>query len=229
MGSSNVSKSPNRSFMSKNMNTFADNYKHYVEDRMINPEKEELLIAEMIDAQTELERAIISDASFRKGLFWGTPRYGHPEGKVIFHIKEVMENVNRIPDLDSDTKNKLRLITLIHDSFKYKEDASRKIHGRMPDNHHAVYAAQFAAPYITDTRLVRLIELHDEAYYSWQLFRQHRFVECQLKLDRLKRELGDYFQLFYLFFKCDTKTGDKNQAPLHWFESTVKEIEVVDF
>ena len=34
-------------------------------------------------------------------------------------------------------------------------------------------------------------------------------------------------QLYYLFFKCDTSTGDKNPAPMKWFEKTMKGIDVV--
>ena len=34
-------------------------------------------------------------------------------------------------------------------------------------------------------------------------------------------------QLYYLFFKCDTQTGDKTQAPLKWFEREVPGIEVM--
>jgi len=45
----------------------------------------------------------------------------------------------------------------------------------------------------------------------------------------IRKKVGPYWQLFYLFFKCDTSTGDKNPAPLTWFETTMEDIEVVEF
>jgi len=39
--------------------------------------------------------------------------------------------------------------------------------------------------------------------------------------------MEDCMQLFYLFFKCDTLTGDKTLAPLTWFEEHVTGIDLV--
>jgi hypothetical protein len=40
-------------------------------------------------------------------------------------------------------------------------------------------------------------------------------------------KMENSLQLFYLFFKCDTLTGDKTLAPLTWFEEHVTGIELV--
>ena len=36
--------------------------------------------------ETDIEHKLINHPDFMKGLFWGQPRYGHPEGKIIYHI-----------------------------------------------------------------------------------------------------------------------------------------------
>ncbi len=212
-----------------NMNTFALNYKSYLSVHTNTVEEQEKLIQELIIPESNLERAIVSDIEYRKGLFWGTPRYGHPEGKIIFHIREVLDNIDRIPNLSASDRSTLRLICILHDTFKYKEYDARLIHGRIPESHHSYFASNFSKKYTSNPSLHQLILLHDEAYYCWQLHKQHQFVECQIRLDKLLSLLGDDLQLFYLFFKCDTKTGDKNQEPLLWFEKSISGIQFSPF
>jgi uncharacterized protein involved in tellurium resistance len=57
----------------------------------------------------------------------------------------------------------------------------------------------------------------------------HQYDEGQARLKSLLNRIGDNIQLYYLFFKCDTRTGDKTQAPVKWFEQTIRNIEVVEF
>lgn len=214
--------------MSNNINTFVPDRKDQMGKIARNLEEKELLIDSIITIESSLERAIVSDKEFREGLFFGKPRYGHPEGEVIFHIKEVFQNVEKYSDGPfRHLREKLRIITLVHDTFKFKEHASRLKIGRTPENHHAVFAANFFDKYSSDQSLRNLILLHDEAYYCWQLFKMQKHVECQMKLNRLLEVLGKDLQLFYLFFKCDTETGDKNQEPIKWFEQTIEGIVVV--
>lgn len=171
----------------------------------------------LIKAETDLERRIIADKDWREGVLWGEPRRGHPEGNVVFHIKDVLDNVDKV-DCDSNTRERLRLVTLIHDTFKIKEDRSlpRKI-----ERHHAVYANKFARKYIDDELVLDLILLHDNAYYAWLA---HQFADKVVSDKILKPVLERFpdndFQLYYLFFKCDTLTGDKVLEPMDWFEET---------
>ncbi len=193
-------------------------------------EEENQVIGDLLLPETSLEKKIIGDLEFRRGLFWGTPRYGHPEGQIIFHIREVFDNIDKIPDLSAVSRERLRLVALIHDTFKYKEYAARKIFGRKETNHHAVFAANFAKQYIEhDPGLIEVIRLHDEPYYCWRYLMAGRTEEVKQRMEKIWEIIGEDKQLFYLFFKCDTQTGDKNQTPLQWFESDVKGIEVVSF
>lgn len=192
-------------------------------------EEEYQFVEQYLKPETDLESTIISDEDYVKGLFWGRPRYGHPEGKVILHIREVLDNVDKIPNLEDKIRQQLRIITLVHDSFKYKEAEYRKKYGRKDEYHHAVLAAKFLTKYSNDEQSINIVRLHDEAYYCWKLLRYHKMDEYQARLDRLLLNLGESLQLYYLFFKCDTQTGDKTQAPLIWFEANIKEINIVNF
>ncbi len=77
--------------------------------------------------------------------------------------------------------------------------------------------------------MLDVTETHDDAYYAWlaeileKFGRENRHKSLAALLDRV----GHCLQLYYLFFKCDTQTGDKTQASLKWFERMAPGIEVV--
>jgi hypothetical protein len=183
-------------------------------------------LLDLLRPETDLERRLIADPQMQRGLRWGEPRYGHPEGKVAYHVPEVYTNIDRVsPTLSKQDRNQLRLIALSHDSFKFIE------HKGSPRDwlrHHSMLARKFMENYITDTQLLDIIELHDEAYYAWR----HEVIDknpaaAQARLDQLFARVRPVLQLYYIFFKCDTLTGDKTLAPVHWFEKKVKNIEIV--
>ena len=188
-----------------------------------------LTLAELkdyLEPETDLEASFLEDAEFRRGLQWGVPRFGHPEGSIMAHIVEVNANIDTLP-VDAETRRKLRIISWVHDTFKHIED---KGFPRDWTRHHAVYARKFLEQYIDDELLLNVVELHDEAYYAWRLAHlYHQLAKSDERIRVVRERVGDYWQLFYLFFKCDTCTGDKNPAPLIWFERTMDDIEVVNF
>ena len=73
----------------------------------------------------DLEEQIAKQPEWLEGLEYGRPRHGHPEGKIKFHIAAVLNNVERFYG-DSPDRNRLRLITLVHDTFKFRVDPSTK-------------------------------------------------------------------------------------------------------
>ena len=173
------------------------------------------LVRELVP-ENEIEKAFLQDHAFVKGLLWGKPRYGHPEGQVFRHIKEVAENIDSL-QLPEKQRFKLRLAAFVHDTFKYLEDKSTP---RDWTKHHGVIARKFLESHYPDQSLLNVVELHDEAYYIWRMrFLYNKPEESERRLERLLQTLGDDLQLYYLFFKCDTMTGDKTLAPLDWFES----------
>lgn len=191
---------------------------------MKNALGEEIDVEAMLLPETALEREFLTVPEFHKGLFWGKPRFGHPEGQIVYHIREVLDNVEQLT-LTKKQRERLRIITFVHDTFKYKESRTTP---RDWSKHHSILARQFVENYTDDQVVLKITESHDEAYYAWQLFHIYdKPEEGTLRLKNLLEWMGDDIQLYYLFFKCDTCTGDKNPAPLKWFEKTVPGIEVV--
>ncbi len=179
----------------------------------------------VLQPETPLERSILKDKPFRRGLLWGVPRYGHPEGEVYKHIRDVFDNIDRLT-IDQLSRERLRLVALVHDSFKHKENKRRP---RDWSQHHGVLARDFLSNFTDDEVALKITEIHDEAYYVWRLkVLYKREAEGRQRLIKLLEQLGENRQLFYLFFKCDTCTGDKIQSPLKWFENNIPGIEVVD-
>ncbi len=185
-------------------------------------------LAALLQPENELEATFLEDPEFQRGLLWGVPRYGHPEGAIWRHILEVNANIDRLP-ISANWRRQLRIISWVHDTFKHLEDRSSP---RDWTKHHGVFARKFLANYLQDEQLLALVELHDEAYYIWRLQSvqrpNHETATRRLQLLRAAVR-NDYWQLYYLFYKCDTVTGDKNQAPMKWFEATMEDIEIVPF
>jgi hypothetical protein len=187
-------------------------------------QKASTIFNKILQPETSLEQELIDRPDFKKGLDWGVPRFGHPEGEIYKHIREVLDNIDKL-DINDTDRSRLRLIAYAHDTFKYKEDKSFP---RDWSKHHGVYARYFMEQFTDDEAVLDILELHDEAYYSWRLIHLYnRLEEGESRLVSLLNRLGRNKQLYYLFFKCDTQTGDKNQAPLKWFEKVVEGIRVV--
>lgn len=184
------------------------------------------MIEDLLQPETEIERLIMADESWRTGVLWGTPRYGHPEGMVLLHIREVLDNVDKAAPEPSLLREQLRLITLTHDSFKYLEDRSTP---RKLKKHHAYLAYRFAQQYITDEAVLNTILLHDNIYYAWLALNYQRPDAAEKLLRVVYGRLGQDMPLFYLFFKCDTLTGDKTLEPVEWFEATGEGFEIINF
>jgi hypothetical protein len=178
----------------------------------------------LLRPETPLERHLLTLPEFRHGLLWGEPRFGHPEGRVALHVREVLDNVELIRPLAAPTRQQLRLIAFTHDTFKFAEDRSRP---RDWTKHHGLLARRFLEQYTEDRTVLDITETHDDAYYAW-LHLRHPIITPDGKgktLEGLLERVQDCLQEYYLFFKCDTQTGDKNQAPLKWFERSMPGIE----
>jgi hypothetical protein len=166
------------------------------------------------DLETELELAIGADQVWQVGLEWGQPRSGHPEGQVKYHIRDVMDNIDRFFSCDNN-RSKLRLVALIHDTLKYQvANLKRKKH--KPS--HGYLARKFAEQYIHDQRILQVIELHDEAYFASRLLTRGGDAECATRQAReLITRLGDNLDLFMQFYLCDNQTGAKSSTHYEWF------------
>lgn len=179
------------------------------------------IIKHIVKPENGIEVAITSDADFIAGCEYGKPRSGHPEGKVIYHIKEVLGNIDKF-NADDKERQDLRFIALTHDTFKYRVDQNKPKTG---DNHHAVIARTFAQKFRPDNRLLKVIELHDEAYNAWQKGGRHgNWYKAECRAKKLIDELilHGCLGLYIKFYKCDNETGNKEQENYEWFIGLMK-------
>ena len=44
-------------------------------------------LVRVLQPENEMEAAFLEQADFVKGLLWGEPRYGHPEGQIYKHVR----------------------------------------------------------------------------------------------------------------------------------------------
>ncbi len=169
----------------------------------------------MIDPEDDLERQLLSLPEFHRGFNWGKPRFGHPEGLVGLHVIEVLKNIQAF-DFDKEIFRDLRLLAITHDTFKYLEFERMK--NGASKLHHGLLARQFLEAYVKDERLLTIIERHDEAYHIWRLHHLRKKTElAAARLEALVADPAIDIALYTLFFRCDTETGDKLQAPWYWF------------
>ncbi|PIN75287.1 hypothetical protein COV18_03795 [Candidatus Woesearchaeota archaeon CG10_big_fil_rev_8_21_14_0_10_37_12] len=176
-------------------------------------------LVQLLLPETDIERKIISDKEFMEGAFWGEPRQGHPEGQVGYHIREVLDNVEKYGF--SENREQLRFLALLHDTFKHKVDITKP---KMGENHHGMIARRFAEKYIKDKVVLKLLELHDEAYNAWQKgSRDGNWEVAKARAEKLLVKLRDNAQLYLIFYRCDNETGSKSQENYLWFEKFVNE------
>ncbi|HTI15009.1 MAG TPA: hypothetical protein VL461_10615 [Dictyobacter sp.] len=166
--------------------------------------------------EIDLERVIAADPLWQKGVVWGEPRTGHLEGPVMYHIADVLANIDcQIPSPDSEERHALRFIALVHDTFKYQVDERRP---KIGSNHHAHIARNFAASYIHDTVILDIIEMHDDAYHCWRLgFYKGKWQHAEERANMIVQRLGAAFPLYMRFFFADSATESKDPAPMNWF------------
>lgn len=172
-----------------------------------------------IELETELERRIAREPRWQLGLHWGRPRPGHPEGSIRLHILAVLANVDAFFS-DSPLRPQLRLITLVHDSFKHEVDPDKS---RSGENHHGMIARRFAEPLIDDPSVLDVIELHDEAYNAWQKgARDKRWDRAVDRSAALFERLGSTLNLYVAFYRCDNAVLGKSPDCYDWFQQQLE-------
>jgi hypothetical protein len=171
------------------------------------------------EIENDAENRITSDPEWQDGAQWGEPRPGHPEGAVAAHIAEVLRNVDRYA-IDRDDRYRLRLVALVHDTFKNQVDKEKP---RIGQNHHAMIARRFAERHVDDLELLEVVELHDEAYNSWATgARSGDWRKAEERAQGLIARLGKALPFYLRFYRADNQTGSKSQEPVEWFEEFLR-------
>jgi hypothetical protein len=152
----------------------------------------------------------------RRGLAWGRPGKGHPEGSVGAYVDHLLETVDAWSER-GERSEEPRFIALVHDSLKYRVQHWRP---RTGENHHAMRARRLAELYTDDERLLGAIEQHDRPYGLWR------------KLKRTGRRNDDAFErmlgripdvdLFVRFGELDGSTEGKRPEPLDWLKDALR-------
>jgi hypothetical protein len=152
-----------------------------------------------------LEHALSADPELLRGLAWGQPRPGHPEGSVGRHVAEILAHVPERAEQRAD----IRFLALVHDALKHRVDPEA---GYSRENDHAVLARRFAERYTADERLLIALELHDEPYWIWRT----RTGDGHAALARVLARVPDV-ELFLRFVELDASTEGKDPEPVRWF------------
>jgi len=154
---------------------------------------------------------VAADPELLEGLAWGAPRAGHPEGAVGTHVAHLLDAIDRSGET-GERRELLRLMALVHDSFKSQV---RERLPRVGENHHAMRARRFAERYTDDERLLSAIQFHDRPYALWRK-RERRGKFDDGGFNRMMRCVPGP-DLFLRFIELDGSTEGKRHEPIEWF------------
>jgi hypothetical protein len=166
--------------------------------------------------ETDLERRVAADPIVLRGLAWGEPRAGHPEGPVGRHVADLLATIDAWGE-HGDRRRELRFIALLHDALKYKVRDWLPRHG---PNHHAARARRVAEGYVEDERLLATIELHDRPYGIWRKLRRTGSLDERAFTAMIER-LPDR-ELFLRFVELDGSTEGKDSEPIDWLKGELR-------
>jgi HD domain-containing protein len=171
--------------------------------------------------ENELECSVSRDPALLEGLAWGKPRKGHPEGSVGNHVADLLATIEAREE-PGRRRSELRLLALLHDSFKYRV---RNWLPKIGENHHAMRARRFAERYTGDERLLAAIELHDRPYAIWRRMRRTGRLD-EAASERMLARITDP-PLFLRFVELDGSTGGKSAEPVRWLRQELRARELV--
>ena len=163
-----------------------------------------------------LESTLVREPELIEGLNWGKPRRAHPEGAVGNHVADLLREVDRSGE-SGERRALLRVVALVHDSFKYAVVPWRP---RTGENHHAMRARRFMERFTDDERILATIELHDRPYAIWRRTRRRSRARSK-QLDAVLARIPDP-ALFLRFVEIDGASEAKNPEPIRWLREQTR-------
>jgi hypothetical protein len=157
-------------------------------------------------AENELEWAVACDPDVQRGWAFPVQGTGHPERLVGAHVVAILRNIGP----DDPLRSSLRFVALVHDSMKWA--VGRDVPWARGDDH-ALLARRVAERHTSDRRLLRTIELHDEAYWIFATGRAEPGA-----LETLMARLPDA-ELFIRFVELDAATEGKDPTFMLWLRN----------
>ena len=164
-----------------------------------------------------IETTISHQPELLGGLAWGKPRDAHPEGAVGVHVAQLLRLIDS-HDEDDERRALLRLVAIVHDSFKYRV---RKLLPRTGENHHAMRARRFMERFTDDERLLATIELHDRPYAIWRKMKRKGRLD-EKALETMLHRIPDH-ELFLRFVEIDGSSEAKDPEPVRWFRDQLRQ------
>lgn len=178
-------------------------------------------VSHLLQPENQLEIDLLLAPECRAGFFWGQPRPGHPEGLVLLHIREVLDNIDNMELTENDRKD-LRIVAIVHDTFKVDQEL---LSHEGISVHHGHLAAHFLSQWAVSSRVKDIVYWHDEAFYCWKMAQMGMEKDALNRLYRLHNRLTTNWPFFNAFFQADTLTGDKDPSPLAWTNTCLPRLE----
>jgi hypothetical protein len=162
---------------------------------------------------------LLADERHQKGLEYGEPRSGHPEGKLKFHIADLEANLELLckRGVSDEEYWKLKFLIQIHDLCK--AEAQSGVPTLHPLNH-ATLAKELAREFTDDPDMLNMIQYHDENYQLWKEYLQTKSYSRE-RLQTLLGTIKDW-DLFLMFIIIDGCTKGKDYEKLGWFINEVR-------
>lgn len=173
-------------------------------------------LVEGFEAEDDRERRLAEDPELIRGLSWGKPRPGHPEGAVGAHVAALLRTIDAWGGRGA-RRTELRFLALVHDALKFRV---KNWLPRKGENHHAMRARRFAEAYTGDERLLAAVELHDRPYGVWRSARRKGREPDRAALEPILQRIPD-LELFLRFLELDGSTEGKNPEPVEWVRSAL--------
>lgn len=166
----------------------------------------------------EIVHRILADPRYRVNIEYGEPRAGHPEGKVKFHIADLVANLEKLaPRLSEEQYWKLKFLIHVHDTFKANAVPNAPIES--PQSH-ASLAREFASEFTQEADLLAMIQFHDLNHALWKQFAETGSYDLK-RFSRLLDTIIDW-DLFILFLIIDGSTQGKDPDKVRWFIAEVR-------
>jgi hypothetical protein len=126
---------------------------------------------------------------------------------VAEHIGAVLANIDR-DGWRGETRRRLRLIALVHDTLKFRARELGQPHGLL--------ARRFAERYLDDPGVLTVVEHHEAAFKAWRQSRRDPGAAARAVAE-LRERVGEHHELYLSFYRADSATPGKGEEPYLWF------------
>ena len=162
---------------------------------------------------------VLADPRYRENVEFGTPRSGHPEGKIKNHIANLEANLGKLKHrVSEDEYWKLKFLIHVHDTFKVRQIVEG-IPSSDPQSHESL-ARKFASEFTDEADLLNILQNHDENFALWRQFQKTGAYDQEHFAELLK--LIQDWDLFLIFTIIDGTTPGKDLIKLPWFINEVR-------